>query len=135
MRILRRAAIALAAVSLVLVGVADTPAFANAAAQDHCQGIVCVGAESVGGHGPDIATATVETMGLVNVAPGTVMYLNYGPNGSIAKRRIPLSYCITETDNASGCTFFVNQVLTPGWVLCGQIVGYVGYPCIYIGNY
>ena|ERR1700730_15189254 len=101
--------------------------------QDHCNGVVCVGAESVDGDGSDIIAAQVETRGLFSVAVGTVFYLNYGANPTNAKQRIPFAYCIAESNNVSGCSFYVGQTLNVGWVLCGQIVNYVGYPCITIG--
>jgi hypothetical protein len=115
-----------------LVPRADAPPL-NANPQDHCNGSVCVGAESVGGSGPDIIAAQVETRGMIPVPVGYVFYLNYGSSPANAKARIPFSYCIAESANLYGCSFSVNRILTPGWVLCGQISYYEGYPCITIG--
>jgi|SRR5215831_15681479 len=133
---MRRLWIGLVAAGLVLLG-APGIAYANALPQDHCNGVVCIGAESVGGDGPDIIEATVETRGLFHLPVGTVIYLNYGPTPTLAKSRIPLAYCINETTTPgiglAGCNFYIGRVLNVGWVLCGQIVHYVGYPCITIG--
>lgn len=104
----------------------------NALPQDHCNGVVCIGAESVGGSGPDIIAAQVETRGLFGLPPYTVIYLEYGPNPTAA-RKIPLAHGITEPGDA-GLSFYIGRVLNPGWVLCGIIVGHYGYPCITIGR-
>jgi hypothetical protein len=85
------------------------------------------------GDGPYIATAEVETSGQLPVPLHTVIYLNYGPTAAASKTRGPLSYCISESKTLYGCTFLINRELTVGWVLCGQIVHYEGYPCIKIG--
>jgi hypothetical protein len=132
---MKRLAVALVACSLVLLGLVPRASASplNANPQDHCNDSVCVGAQSYGGSGPDIATAEVETRGKFPVPLHTVIYLNYGSSPANAKARTPYAYCISETTNLYGCTFYINKVLNVHWVLCGQIVHYAGYPCITIG--
>lgn len=131
---LKRWLVALALTTVVALGLPASAAFANANPQDHCNYSVCIGAWSVGGSGPDIIAAEVETIHQTPVPLHTVFYLNYGSSPANAKARIPYSYCISNDPHMYGCIFSINKTLNVGWVLCGQIVHYVGYPCITIGR-
>jgi hypothetical protein len=95
----------------------------------HQDGLVIISVDSLGGSGPDITTAYVGTPNIV-IPEYSVIYLMYGANVNSLS---PLLVKVVEEPNVIGWTFGVYRNLTPGKILCGEISGFQGRPCITIG--